>query len=38
MGCTYEELGIFGRLRKIDKLGPCKTPFGLEPSYSLLTS
>ncbi|KAL9038623.1 MAG: hypothetical protein Q9214_005205 [Letrouitia sp. 1 TL-2023] len=22
MGCTYEELGIFGRLRKIDKLGP----------------
>ena len=22
MGCTYEELGVFGRLRKIDKLGP----------------
>lgn len=22
MGCTYEELGLFGRLRKIEKLGP----------------
>ena len=22
MGCTYEELSQFGRLRKIDKLGP----------------
>ena len=22
MGCTYEELGVFGRLRKIEKLGP----------------
>ena len=22
MGCTYNELGIFGRLRKINKLGP----------------
>ena len=22
MGCTYDELGIFGHLRKVDKLGP----------------
>lgn len=22
MGCTYEELGVFGRLRKVEKLGP----------------
>ena len=22
MGCSYEELGVFGRLRKVEKLGP----------------